>query len=340
MVVRALEKCQTDVERSYALTLIGTFSNPPSSSNKRSLELLVDIIENNRGFNALELFDDYKKSKNQYERLDIRYGSGSSQDLKDKYSKRPIGRRVSIFNKNTWIARGLTETEAIEKVKEIQSRNSRKRHLKATPNSYRNIPQCLEYWLGRGYDADSAEIQRQEFVNKHKISYANMIIKHGEEAGYKLVKEAHEKRKQSCLLKYSQTAFGKRISKRSMKFLIPLYRKCRKLGISKNDIYWGLGHCKEYAMHDNGKNYFYDFVIKSLKIAIEYNGTYWHPREDLCWRQCNMSKEEALASDLRKQELLKNLGYDVIVVWSDCDNDDKRTEIFEIIKKHYDNYTP
>lgn len=70
-----------------------------------------------------------------------------------------------------------------------------------------------------------------------------------------------------------------------------------------------------------------DFIVGNL--VIETNGTYWHAdkrvysKKDLTERQ-----KQAVAKDKRKFKYLKNLGYEVLVIWEKDIN-----ENFELIKK-------
>jgi hypothetical protein len=59
---------------------------------------------------------------------------------------------------------------------------------------------------------------------------------------------------------------------------------------------------KEFAYYnwDIGEGYFYDFVISSIKICIEYDGEWFH------------SKSDVIAKDERKQKFLEDRGFKVI----------------------------
>lgn len=111
-----------------------------------------------------------------------------------------------------------------------------------------------------------------------------------------------------------------------------------ELGINKKDICWGIKGSKEFARNnDNNSTYFYDFTIKSLKFTIEYNGIFWHAREDLNWRGFG-NKDENIDRNKKKIALIEDLGYNVIVVWSDDDLEKARNKIYELIKnKIYEN---
>jgi len=79
-------------------------------------------------------------------------------------------------------------------------------------------------------------------------------------------------------------------------------------------------------------SYFYDFVVKSKKIIVEYNNTFWHPREDLEWKGIT-SYEESLNRDIQKNNLAISRGYKVFYIWNDDNIENKIESIFEEITK-------
>lgn len=315
---------------------INTFNNNWTMSARRSIECLVDIMLTNQdSSDIMSLFFAYQTSKNQYEKVLIRYGQEAVDELKDKYNKRPKPKVVSHFTKDYWLKRGFNEKEAAAKVIDIQRRNSKKRHAKATADSYRNIPHCVEYWINKGFSLEEAIAAKTEFNQKHARSYVNAIKKYGEELGLAIMLDCQSKRKETMLSRYGTTAFGNHTSKSSMRFFIPLYKKLRKNGIKREDICWGINGSKEFAMHSNGKNYFYDFTIKSLKIVVEYNGCYWHGRDDIEWRRPDITKEESISYDNNKKRIMQDRGYKVFTVWEDDNIAYKLEELYNIIKDEY-----
>ena len=159
-----------------------------------------------------------------------------------------------------------------------------------------------------------------------------MIRKYGEELGRKNVFIAVEKRKKTLLSRYGSTTFGGRASKASIYFFLPLYKQLRKLGITRADICWGIDGSREFATNYEGRNYFYDFTIKSLKYAIEYNGTYWHAREDLSWRRKDVTKDKSLEYDRNKCKAIEHRGFTLFTVWDDYDMIEQREKLFTEIQ--------
>jgi very-short-patch-repair endonuclease len=117
-------------------------------------------------------------------------------------------------------------------------------------------------------------------------------------------------------------------SKESLKFFIQLYKICRKLGIKREDIFCGFNGSKEWWLKGECQFYFYDFVIKSLKLCIEYNGSHVHPPENIeikervNWKNpfTKQSYEECKKLDDMKKATAEKNGFHVIKIW---DYDDK-----------------
>jgi very-short-patch-repair endonuclease len=336
-VIDALTSVRNDTERAYICKLIDSYDKW-SSSCKHSLQVLLDIIKHNEGKDANALYVKYKNSTSQYEKIEIRHGHSASSELKKKYNSRPKPSSITCLTDVFWINKGYTLEDAKLKIKEIQSGNSKKKHAKSTPVSYKNIPHCVEFWINRGYSLEEALSLKNEYNAKHARSYENMIRKYGEELGKKNILDAANKRKATLIDRYEVTTFGGVTSKACTAFMLPLYKRLRKIGIPRADICWGINGSREFATRYNGKNYFYDFAVKSLKIAIEYNGIYWHAREDLEWRRKDISKEHALEYDRTKREAIEYRGFILFTVWEDYDIIIQTETIFKQIKTLWENH--
>ena len=97
-----------------------------------------------------------------------------------------------------------------------------------------------------------------------------------------------------------------------------LYKKIRKNGVQKTDIVWGISGSKEFVLtdFDNDRSYFYNFVIKSKKIIVEYNNLFWHPRKREEWRGIG-DYDKILQYQEIKEKLAISRGYVVYYVWND-----------------------
>jgi hypothetical protein len=308
----------------------GTFT----SSHKRKCEVFIDILKNNDK-DYIDLYEEYLNSQSQYRKANIRHGAGSSEKLKNKYNLRKLPNVVSCFTVSYWMSVGLSEEEAKIEISKRQSENSKKKHAKYKSNqiSYKNyLPNCIDYWTSRGYSLAEGEVLRKQISCKSELSYKKYIEKFGVDAGTLKLRAQHEKRKCTMLERYGTTVLNGKTSKESLKFFIPLYKKIRKLGICKTDIYWGISGSREFAHRNSDMNFFYDFTIKSLKITIEYNGIFWHARPDMEWRGFGI-KEENIAYNTIKSNTIIEYGHDLYVVWSDDDLELKRKYILQKIKE-------
>ncbi len=121
-------------------------------------------------------------------------------------------------------------------------------------------------------------------------------------------------------------------SAESLKYFIPLYKKLRKSGILRDDIYLGINGSKEWFLSDREtKSFFlYDFTIRSLKIIIEYNGFIFHPNPEKLTTQewekwttpfstCKKTADQKYELDCLKLEVAKSKGFKVLEIWSNDD---------------------
>ena len=132
--------------------------------------------------------------------------------------------------------------------------------------------------------------------------------------------------------------FSTQSSKGGREMCLKLYRRFRKMGFVKADMNCQLGDLREFARTDFefNKSYFYDFCLKPLKIIVEYNGIYFHPRNREDWRRKDLTFDEALAKDLRKISFIEDLGYKVFVIWEDDDIETKINEVINYAKTQLD----
>jgi hypothetical protein len=89
-------------------------------------------------------------------------------------------------------------------------------------------------------------------------------------------------------------------------------------------------------IYTDGKCYKADILIKELNLIIEFNGTYWHcdPRfynKDYLHKRKNKTAEEIWDIDKKRNENLKNLGYDVKVIWEFDFMENKQKILKELI---------
>lgn len=134
-----------------------------------------------------------------------------------------------------------------------------------------------------------------------------------------------------------------RVSTESKKFFIPTYKFCRRLGLSRSDIYWGIGGSEEWFLRAKNCSvfYLYDFTIPKLKLIVEYNGVAFHPKSPTQdWKPAykSMNTADVYENDLRKKALAESLGYKIVVVWSDSDFPSEHKRLEDIIREKNNDY--
>lgn len=88
--------------------------------------------------------------------------------------------------------------------------------------------------------------------------------------------------------------------------------------------------------------YVFDFVISSINYCLEYNGNYYHANpkiysEEWINTKLNLTAKEIWQRDKTKQDIIKNLGFHLDIVWEDEDMDSAVTRIVESILNHSKN---
>jgi hypothetical protein len=238
-----------------------------------------------------------------------------------KARKRPE-KVVSNFTISYWVNKGFTEEQAKTEVSKLQSANAKKHIYKKHQH-----PIHEEYYIAKGLSEEEAYIAKEKFMDD--CYYTRNLDKLSEEEYSEFLKR-YPKRKATLIERYGTTVTNCKVSKESLKFLLPIYKFLRRNGINKNDVNWGISGSKEFTTSYNGRNFAYDFAIRSKKIFIEYNGIFWHPKDsDPNWKNPWTTKEEAKETERLKLEAATNLGYKIITVWSD----DNLKEKQELIKK-------
>lgn len=301
------------------------------------IKCFVDILNNNTS-NYFDKYEIYMSSPSSYAAKEARYGPEYVKKHRENLLNRPkIDRSKQNNYDPNFLARvhniSLTEAEnLVRQRKEKNSVHAKKLHkeLKEKGYSYRdNNPLCIEYWLAREYDSDTAEKLHRNYIEKTRTNKRGFELRRGREKADKLFNQWVNKRRNTWLEKYGTTVpISGKTSKESINFFIPLYKKLRRLGLQREDIYWGIGGSKEYANRsDDLGNFFFDFTIKSLKYIVEYHGSFWHPQPDVEFKGF-IDEKGALDRDYAKKKHMESLGYKVVYVW---DFEDHAQRIDEIL---------
>jgi len=309
------------------------------SSIRRRVEIIVDLINTNN----VQTIDDALKLYEKYfsigisisDKLTLRYGEYAAEQYREKLARRPKPKnRVSHFSTSYWTSKGYSEDEAISKISELQSTNASKR----TPSSYKKSGKKLkwnkEYWLDLGYSYDEAiSLAQSHYTSNNTINY--YIDNYGKE-GKRLFKDRQERRKISFEKNREHHKSAGYVSKASLRFFIPLYKKIRRLGISREDIYFGISGSREFFIrHDDIENRgrFFDFGIPKINVILEYNGSYWHPRTRDTWKNVFVSFDDAMLVEKEKEYLCEKRGYTLIKIWDDDNLAERESEILNLIKE-------
>lgn len=309
---------------------INTFTRYPTTKQRRYLELLLDfcLLYDE---DILSKIKEYKNETSQRKKVFMRYGKVGEEEYNMKLKNRTKNTPNTWTMVSYWTSKGFSEKEAKQKIKDMYKETSKKGQLTRRGKNYKDInPLTIGYWLNRGYSNDESELMKIKSIKKIENSLQRYINDYGEDLGASLFKEASEKRKNTILNKYGSFYVNSNISKESLKVLVKLYKKLRKVGFSKDDMVWGISNKKEFVMTDleTKTSYFYDFVIKSKKIIVEYNNTFWHPRKDIKWDGI-INYEKAFDRDIQKNKLAISRGYRVFYIWNDDNIISKINSIFE-----------
>jgi hypothetical protein len=288
--------------------------------------------------NSESLLEEYIKSGRK-RKIELKYGTDAVKKYTEKLKRRPRPKNFSILTQKYWIEKkGLTKEEAISTIQGFQSRNAKKRNKDSYKNHAEKIKHSVEYWTSRGYTIQEAEVLRKDYLFECSVTLDAFIERHGEEIGLQKYHERIDKFKSSMKESLGSRRTGGYVSKESLQFFVPLYRACRKLGITREEIYFGINGSKEFFFRrpdQKNSGRFVDFCIPSLKLCVEYHGVFWHFKNDETWINCFTPKEVSIQKDLEVKHLCEARGFDYIVVWSDDNKSEKFTEIFNIIKKRY-----
>lgn len=263
-----------------------------------------------------------------------------------KISDIPGFKTESIFSTDYWKFVGWDEETAKSKVSEYQKNNGLKRSnkLKSNPEKYKDcFTTQLGYYIKQGLSEEDAKIKLKE--RQHTFSKEKCIKKYGEEKGLKIFNERQKKWQNTLINKdnYVEILISRQNYKGYSGISQELFNEIDK-EISLLDIktYFATKN-HEYGIGIKNKGgVLYDFVIPSLKYAIEFNGEKFHPRKDKLttdeWNNWKnpYTKEYAdiiYKRDSEKIKALENKGFKIDIVWYNDYINNKQNIIRELINK-------
>ena len=307
------------------------------SSKIKSIDIFYYILLSNTS-DWFNLYTEYRLSKSTVRKLEIKYGKEISNNFSLNLSTKSTGRTPnSWMTPAFWEKKGFSYKDAINEVSKKQSIISKNAHSKKRQNNnnYREYnPLCLDYWITRGFSYNESNRLMTEYkaINSHTVD--KFIALYGEIDGKRKFKEKNEKRLKTIFERYgTYTASSGKISKGSIRVFVTLYKAIRKMGVSRDKFNFGITGSSEYVRTNAEikKTYFYDFVVRDLNIAVEYNGLYWHPRNIDEWRGYGDFYEKT-DYDETKNKFIEELGFKLFVIWEDDNFKQKIEEIVEYAK--------
>lgn len=309
----------------------------------KHVNVIKSIIDSHGEKRVVDLFSEYHSTNSYKRKVFIKHGSSGLENLKKTLSNRDLSRRklISVWSKQYWLDKGFSEKQAIEKVSELQRENVKKRSDSSYKDHASKLKHSIQYWINRGYSVQESEILRDPHLNDMLQDKDGFIRRYGKTEGLKKYKLRIKRLLASLEESKDKRKSAGYVSKESLKFFIPLYKFCRKLGIKRNEIFLGVNGSREFFIrHESTKNHgrFFDFCIPSLNVVIEYNGTFWHPRENEreLWKNPWTSFDDAMAVELEKKMLCESRNIDLLVVWSDQDLQERLKEVCQFIKNRYE----
>lgn len=232
---------------------------------------------------------------------------------------------ASYFTTKFWMNRGMSESQAKEKVSEIQKENSKKSILKGCPKEKQIL--CNEYWTSKGYStAEATEIIRNRQVKASALSSRFTGCIRTEESK-KQISNSMKKKIEEVGRGHWASHFGNFTGGRS-KSEINFY----------NYIKGNVDSLIEANVHIPNTRYIAD-IVKGNNI-IEFYGDYWHGNPEIFdetkLMNSDINGKSSIPKIWERDKLrtikLNELGYKVLIIW-EYDWNNNKEECIEKIKK-------
>lgn len=241
------------------------------------------------------------------------------------YKREKYGWTIKQFDEYNK-SRAVTEKNLIKKYGEFDG----KKRFNEYREKQRYYGCALEYFENKYGKIDGQRIYND--LNKKKAqTLENFIIRYGKQKGEDEYFIYMNKRA-------ANYAFS---STNEMHFCRKLTEKITELKLDVGNIYDYTSKQFGQWCHANDTMCFYDYVLSTLKICIEYNGDYWHCNPEIYTKDfkhphLDMIAKEIWLKDKNKIETIEKMGYHVFVVWENKylkDPDIVINEIIECIQK-------
>jgi len=265
----------------------------------------------------------------------IKRGENIKKSFDEKLNINPnFHKEKSHQTKEYWIKKGYSESETEIKLKEIWNDIHKKTWDKRrnNPELYTNVNTTqIEYWIKNGYTKEESLNKLSE--RQKTFSLEKCIEKYGEIDGVNVWTERQKKWSAKIEKKYKNGEFVKFRKENYSEPELELFEKI----ITKSDIktaFYGKNQFFRF-FREIGKTFAYDFVFNNK--VIEFNGDYWHcnPKhypKNYFHKYLNMTADEVWKNNDIKIQSIKNLGFDVLIVWESDYNKNKEKIIDECIE--------
>lgn len=230
---------------------------------------------------------------------------------------------VSQVTISYWLSKGLSESEAIEKIRAIQQKNATERFKNGFDR--KDSPLCVEYWTSRGFTEKFAT----KNIQNHQTQYSRLSSKF---KGHK--RTLDQKQRISKSLRNHIDSVGR--SKWAEHF-----GKFNGRSKAEAEFY---NYIKENVNSQVQANItigsFIVDVIKDKKI-IEFYGDFWHGNPEIfnCYDKLNFGNNNVKVisdiweKDRKRIDFLMSNGYQVLIIW-EMDWNKNREECLEKIKSY------
>ena len=259
----------------------------------------------------------------------LKRGKKITEGLQKSFEKNEnFFKEKSRQNIKFWIKKGYSQEQSEIEVKKVWDDIHEKTWNKRrnNPELYKDINTTqLEYWLKKGFTTDESIEKIKERQNTFTLE--KCIKKYGETKGLNIWNNRQQKWSEKIETKYKNGDFVKFRNDNYSEPELELFEDILEKLKLKN-VHYGK---KQFFRHfkELGKTFSYDFVYK--KKIIEFNGDYWHcnPKiynKNYFHKYLQMFAYEIWDKDKLKNDSIKNIGYNILIIWeSDYKNHKEQT---------------
>jgi G:T-mismatch repair DNA endonuclease (very short patch repair protein)/uncharacterized C2H2 Zn-finger protein len=283
----------------------------------------------------------YNLSKDDAIKLMNERASERGEKIKEGLSK-SFEKNESFFREKSrqciefWLKKGYSQEDAEKQVKivfdDIHSKTWEKR--RSNPELYQNVNTTqVDYWKNKGFNEKEALNKISE--RQKTFSLEKCIEKYGEIDGRQEWVDRQESWSNKMIRTMKECGNYKRDFSISESLFIKSLISILNL---KEEEHYSCLNKQFFFFEKNSKNYYtYDFLLKNKNKIIEYNGDYWHcnPKyytSEFLNKRKQMTAHQIWEYDKLKIDLIKQEGYEVLVIWESDYKKDKETTIQKCIE--------